>query len=97
MYYCEMHNILFELSHPHSVMETMANVYYVNMITDYTYNAVPYVGMPVFESLIHMETELTNETFAIVDKTCFCHNTTLCSMTIINDDINILVNCNNTF
>jgi hypothetical protein len=93
MYYCNIHNILFEVHHPHCLMGDMNDVFYVKMITEYTYAAQNVTKIPVFDSFAGMETLFTAADIVIVEKKCFCRNIVYCVNAGVTDDPRILATC----
>jgi len=93
MQYCNDCNILFELNHPHSLMNETHNVKNVKMITDYTYNIQTVAKIPVFDSFSGMETLFINNDIIVNEKKCFCRNIVYCTAADITDDPSILETC----
>lgn len=96
MYYCNMCNLLFELSHAHCLKDKSSHVYNVVTIVNYDYNGDTYSGLPQFLSFDDMENEFNDITN--ITKKCLCNNTGLCGSSDITTHNDIITgDCTNTF
>ena len=84
MCYCNTCKILFEKSHAHNINDQKSDVYYVKIITNYTYNNIQCTGCPILTTIDDIDDIVINT------KSCLCKNGGICSDTEISTHADFL-------
>jgi len=68
VYFCSHCRILYSLSHEHSSIDS-----YISLITEYEYDNVHKIGIPILESVDTLRVLLETRRFKMLKQTCFCN------------------------